>query len=178
MLDLETLGVRHNAPIISIGAVFFDITNATIGEQFYVVVDLKSSSEHAVMDANTVKWWMKQSDEARLVFNDTSAVSLVGALEQFSNFIRANCSFDSVKVWGNGINFDNVILREAYYQVGMSPPWRYVNDRDVRTIVDLANDITGFDVKTAPKTGIVHNALDDAIYQSKYVSNAFQLINS
>ena len=177
MLDLETLGTRLNAPIVSIGAVFFDITNATIGEHFYIVIDLNSSAQHGTIDADTVKWWMRQSDSARLVFNDTSAVSLVEALKQFSNFIVANSSYNSVKVWGNGINFDNMILREAYYQVGMSPPWRYVNDRDVRTIVDLAHDITGIDVKATLRSGVAHNALDDAIHQAKYVSKAFQLIN-
>uniref|UniRef100_UPI00050A7E94 3'-5' exonuclease n=1 Tax=Escherichia coli TaxID=562 RepID=UPI00050A7E94 len=53
---------------------------------------------------------------------------------------------------------------------GIPCPWRYYNDRDVRTIVELGKAID-FDVRTAiPFEGERHNALDDARYQAKYVS--------
>ena len=35
MLDLETLGTFMNAPIITVGACFFDIRTGEIGETFY-----------------------------------------------------------------------------------------------------------------------------------------------
>ncbi|MCU6651674.1 3'-5' exoribonuclease, partial [Klebsiella pneumoniae] len=32
MVDLETMGKKHNAPIVAIGAVFFDPATGSIGE--------------------------------------------------------------------------------------------------------------------------------------------------
>ncbi|ENO08979.1 exonuclease family protein [Escherichia coli O157:H43 str. T22] len=75
-----------------------------------------------------------------------------------------------VQVWGNGANFDNTILRRSYERQGIPCPWRYYNDRDVRTIVELGKAID-FDARTAiPFEGERHNALDDARYQA----NTFQ----
>ena len=76
MLDLETLGLNYDAPIISIGAVFFDLQTSTLGAEFYIVIDVASSAEKTVIDADTVKWWMRQSSEAQSIFNDPAAVSL------------------------------------------------------------------------------------------------------
>lgn len=77
-------------------------------------------------------------------------------------------------IWGNGANFDNTILRRSYERQGIPCPWRYYNDRDVRTIVELGKAID-FDARTAiPFEGERHNALDDARYQAKYVSVIWQ----
>ncbi|EER9151029.1 exonuclease, partial [Escherichia coli] len=79
-----------------------------------------------------------------------------------------------VQVWGNGANFDNTILRRSYERQGIPCPWRYSNDRDVRTIVELGKAVD-FDARTAiPFEGERHNALDDARYQAKYVSTIWQ----
>lgn len=43
MVDLETMGKKHNAPIVAIGAVVFDPATGSIGESFYKVVCLESS---------------------------------------------------------------------------------------------------------------------------------------
>ncbi len=65
-------------------------------------------------------------------------------------------------------------LRRSYERQGIPCPWRYYNDRDVRTIVELGKAID-FDARTAiPFEGERHNALDDARYQAKYVSVIWQ----
>mgnify|MGYP006408929027 CR=1 FL=1 len=64
MIDLETMGTRPDAPIISIGAVAFDANGPL--DSFYAGVNLGSSvNSGAKIDASTVLWWMQQSDEAR-----------------------------------------------------------------------------------------------------------------
>ncbi len=61
MLDLETMGNTSNAAIISIAAVYFDETG--VGRSFYHKVSLGSSCAIGLeMDADTVLWWLKQSD--------------------------------------------------------------------------------------------------------------------
>ena len=72
MIDLETMGTRPDAPIVAIGAVAFrpdsqhkdgEMELGGIYGTFYMTIDLaKSVREGAVIDPDTVMWWMQQSD--------------------------------------------------------------------------------------------------------------------
>ena len=143
MIDLETMGNKPNAPIVSIGAVFFDPSLGELGKEFYQVVTLKSSVDGgAVPDPETIMWWMQQSEEARLAICDKeSAVSIATALSSLTCFIRDNANPDKVQVWGNGATFDNVILRSSYEREWIPCLWPFWNDRDVRTIVELGRQV-------------------------------------
>ena len=179
MVDLETMGKKHNAPIVAIGAVVFDPATGSIGESFYKVVCLESSVNWgAVIDPSTVIWWLKQSSEARSAIVNDDAIPLLDALLQFREFVSDNVAGGSKKaqVWGNGASFDNSILRSSYDCIAEDYPWEYWNDRDVRTMVELGQAI-GFDPKTTiPFEGDRHNALADAIHQARYVSAIWQRI--
>ncbi|HFD3854034.1 MAG: 3'-5' exoribonuclease [Klebsiella sp.] len=179
MVDLETMGKKHNAPIVAIGAVVFDPATGSIGESFYKVVCLESSVNWgAVIDPSTVIWWLKQSSEARSAIVNDDAIPLLDALLQFREFVSDNVTGGSKKaqVWGNGASFDNSILRSSYDCIAEDYPWEYWNDRDVRTMVELGQAIS-FDPKTTiPFEGSRHNALADAIHQARYVSAIWQRI--
>ncbi|ENA4696375.1 3'-5' exoribonuclease [Escherichia coli] len=171
MIDLETMGKNPNAPIISIGAIFFDPQTGDMGPEFSKTIDLETAG--GVIDRDTIKWWLKQSREAQSAIM-TDEIPLDDALLQLREFIDENSGEFFVQVWGNGANFDNTILRRSYERQGIPCPWRYYNDRDVRTIVELGKAID-FDARTAiPFEGERHNALDDARYQAKYVSAIWQ----
>lgn len=179
MVDLETMGKKHNAPIVAIGAVVFDPATGSIGESFYKVVCLESSVNWgALIDPSTVIWWLKQSSEARSAIVNDDAIPLQDALLQFREFVSDNVAGGSKKaqVWGNGASFDNSILRSSYDCIAEDYPWEYWNDRDVRTMVELGQAIS-FDPKTTiPFEGSRHNALADAIHQARYVSAIWQRI--
>ncbi|EFE3685166.1 exonuclease [Escherichia coli] len=171
MLDLETMGKNPDAPIISIGAIFFDPQTGDMGPEFSKTIDLETAG--GVIDRDTIKWWLKQSREVQSAIM-TDEIPLDDALLQLREFIDENSGEFFVQVWGNGANFDNTILRRSYERQGIPCPWRYYNDRDVRTIVELGKAID-FDARTAiPFEGERHNALDDARYQAKYVSVIWQ----
>ena len=171
MIDLETMGKNPDAPIISIGAIFFDPQTGDMGPEFIKTIDLETAG--GVIDRDTIKWWLKQSREAQSAIM-TDEIPLDDALLQLREFIDENSGEFFVQVWGNGANFDNTILRRSYERQGIPCPWRYYNDRDVRTIVELGKAID-FDARTAiPFEGERHNALDDARYQAKYVSVIWQ----
>ncbi|APT03335.1 3'-5' exoribonuclease [Escherichia coli] len=174
MIDLETMGTNTNAPIVVIGAVFFDPQTGEIGPVFYIVISLTDAmNTGAVPDGGTIEWWLKQSSEARAAIL-TDQVKLKDALSRFREFINEYSDEKLVQVWGNGATFDNAILRTSYEHLDIPCPWRYYNDRDVRTIVELGKAID-FDARTAiPFEGERHNALDDARYQAKYVSAIWQ----
>lgn len=179
MVDLETMGKKHNAPIVAIGAVVFDPATGSIGESFYKVVCLESSVNWgAVIDPSTVIWWLKQSSEARSAIVNDDAIPLLDALLQFREFVSDNVAGGSKKaqVWGNGASFDNSILRSSYDCIAEDYPWEYWNDRDVRTMVEIGQAIS-FDPKTTiPFEGSRHNALADAIHQARYISAIWQRI--
>ncbi len=171
MIDLETMGKNPDAPIISIGAIFFDPQTGDMGPEFSKTIDLETAG--GVIDRDTIKWWLKQSREAQSAIM-TDEIPLDDALLQLREFIDENSGEFFVQVWGNGANFDNTILCRSYERQGIPCPWRYYNDRDVRTIVELGNSI-GFDVRMAiPFEGVPHNALDDARHQAKQVSAIWQ----
>ncbi|EJI0233491.1 3'-5' exoribonuclease [Escherichia coli] len=171
MIDLETMGKNPDAPIISIGAIFFDPQTGDMGPEFSKAIDLDTAG--GVIDRDVIKWWLKQSREAQSAIM-TDEIPLDDALLQLREFIDENSGEFFVQVWGNGANFDNVILRRSYERQGIPCPWRYCNDRDVRTIVELGKAID-FDARTAiPFEGERHNALDDARHQAKYVSAIWQ----
>ncbi|HFO5989727.1 TPA: 3'-5' exoribonuclease, partial [Escherichia coli] len=156
MIDLETMGKNPDAPIISIGAIFFDPQTGDMGPEFSKTIDLETAG--GVIDRDTIKWWLKQSREAQSAIM-TDEIPLDDALLQLREFIDENSGEFFVQVWGNGANFDNTILRRSYERQGIPCPWRYYNDRDVRTIVELGKAID-FDARTAiPFEGERHNAL-------------------
>ncbi|EON1520759.1 3'-5' exoribonuclease [Escherichia coli] len=174
MIDLETMGKKSNAPIVVIGAVFFDPQTGEIGPTFYIVFSLVDAMDTgAVPDGSTIEWWLAQSSEARSAIL-VDQVKLVDALIQFREFINEYSDEKFVQVWGNGATFDNTILRTSYERLNIPCPWRYYNDRDVRTIVELGKTI-GFDARTViPFEGVRHHALDDARHQAKYVTATIQ----
>ncbi|WP_064560163.1 exonuclease [Escherichia coli] len=171
MIDLETMGKNPDAPVNAIAGKFFDPVTGEMGPEFSKTIDLETAG--GVIDRDTIKWWLKQSREAQSAIL-TNEIPLDDALLQFREFIAENSGEFFVQVWGNGANFDNVILRRSYERQGIPCPWRYNNDRDVRTMVALGL-VIDFDARTTiPFEGERHNALHDARYQAKYVSAIWQ----
>ncbi len=106
MIDLETMGKNPDAPIISIGAIFFDPQTGDMGPEFSKTIDLETAG--GVIDRDTIKWWLKQSREAQSAIM-TDEIPLDDALLQLREFIDENSGEFFVQVWGNGANFDNTM---------------------------------------------------------------------
>lgn len=158
MIDLETMGNNPDAPIVSIGAVFFTLQGVS-DRTFYKAIDLESAmAEGGRPDASTIIWWLKQSDEARsAIASGTSVGSALTALTHWFDLGGAS------GVWGNGATFDNVILRRAYERRKMQVPWPFWADRCYRTVKNMCPHIE------IARTGTHHNALDDAISQAEHL---------
>ena len=154
MLDLETFGTDANSVIVSIGAVVFDFEN-DFTENWYQCIDARSCVDVGlVMTPETVMWWLKQSDEARSMFK-VQGMDLTTALKLFDSWIVEH---DPVGVWGNGSDFDNVLIANACKAVGRPLPWKYYKNMCFRTVKNL------FKVEMK-REGVHHNALDDAVHQ-------------
>jgi len=164
MVDLETLGTDPYSPILSIGAVRFRFDDKPIhpDDIFYQVITLESCMELGLRpSASTIKWWMEQSEEARAVFKDETAVSLPNVLDEFTNWWGSRPD----DIWGNSISFDGGILKDAYRMCKKEAPWAFWRERCYRTMKSLPL------VQDVPliRSGTHHNALDDAIDQMAHL---------
>lgn len=175
MLDIETMGVGQNAPITSIGAVFFDPMTGELGETFYSSVSLEEEmSSGATPDASTIIWWLKQSKEAQTALLLPPAFP--NPFHAFYDWAITNSTdHKTLKVWGNSPVFDNELIRAALARRKLKPFWHFANDRDVRTIAEIGRQL-GYEIKKQPFNGEKHNALEDACHQAKCVSEIYKLI--
>ena len=167
MVDLETLGSVPGSAIISIGAVAFDpFTGEMDKEGFYSIVGTKSCYSHKLIaQSDTLDWWERQSEQARQALTDAnakSAPSLLEALTEFQYYLTSFASAATVRVWGNGADFDNAMLSVCYERVGVDVPWKFWNNRCFRTLKNLAPGVK------LNRTGTYHNALDDAKTQAEH----------
>jgi hypothetical protein len=169
MLDIETLDIKPSAVILTIAAVFFDPQTGSLGAQLECFISSEKEQPGRTIGLSTVSWWSKQSDAARKqAFSGTD--TLKRALSNLSRFIHMN-SISPLKVWGNGKEFDCVILEHAYHQLEMPCPWTFWQTQDVRTIITLA-EMNGFNPKKErPFEGTPHCAMDDAKHQARYLSD-------
>ncbi|CZX80353.1 3'-5' exoribonuclease domain-containing protein [Enterobacter hormaechei] len=177
MVDVESLGEKPDAPIVSIGAVFFNPASGQTGPEFYKVISLESSMEWGgVPDASTILFWLRATPEARSEIVMDHAIPLDDALLQFKDFIAENAANgkDTVQVWGNGATFDNVLLENSYARTGITCPWKFWNNRDVRTVVELGKAVGCEPRYEIPFDGEPHKAISDALHQVKYVSAIWQ----
>jgi hypothetical protein len=160
MLDLETLGTTPGSIIVSIGAVKFDASG--LGDTFYQRIDFaEAQKEGFKLNADTVRWWLGQSDESRQELAKTEGCVNTAALQLFNCFVGESDPL----LWGNGASFDNSILGAAYDHLGIKAPWkRDWGNRCYRTAKSFHPDFP-----LAKRTGTHHNALDDAISQAEHL---------
>lgn len=166
MVDLETMGTAPGSAIISIGAVAFDPVAGTLGEVFYRVISLASCQKAGLtIDADTVLWWLRQSQEARDQFNASEPEDLASALGWFATWWRRQ---GARFIWGHGGNFDEPLLTWAFRAAHVVKPWDYWNSRCTRTLFDLTGE------RPDRQVGVHHNALDDALAQANAVIRSFE----
>ncbi|WP_411266825.1 3'-5' exoribonuclease domain-containing protein [Enterobacter hormaechei] len=177
MVDIEAFGKKADSPVVSIGAVFFNPSTGNTGSEFYKVISLESAmASGGVPDASTIIFWLKASPEARSELVKDDAIPLDDALLQLNEFIAENAANgpESVQVWGNGATYDNVLLEASYDRTGIPCPWKFWNNRDVRTVVELGKAVGCEPRYEIPFDGEPHKAISDALHQVKYVSAIWQ----
>lgn len=161
--DIETFGSRPYSVILSIGIVGFDRDTGEIDDGIELNIDAADCVAKGLrMDASTVLWWLKQSDQARAAIAGGS--SLEYALKMLTNYLNDTGFDKQSRVWGNGSGFDVNLLEDAYEVQGAKCPWQFWQARDVRTVVDLA-DLD----KKAYRDDNHHTALADAKAQAQMV---------
>lgn len=178
MLDIETLDTAQSAVVLSIGAVVFDPHSKELGEKFYVEFTNDLDTQQRVgrtVSAATAAWWMQQGAAAKQIFANPAPegvrrVSTAQGLTEFASFIARNGGKEA-QLWGNGSDFDNVIVGSLFDSFGLTKPWSYSKNRCYRTMKRLF----GENVKLR-RQGVHHNGLDDAITQAVHLQEIFACV--
>ncbi len=176
-LDIETLGVGPRAIILSIGAVAFNRNGAEIEpdgvnyDTFSIHIDIDDQRSSREINNSTLMWWFDQPLAAKkIIEGQQDAVTLQKAMIELIDFIGWNTDSDTVRVWGNGAAFDNAIVSDAFRQCDLNTPWKFWNDRCLRTLLGEFQENTGVSLKEEIEfTGVRHSAVTDAIYQANLV---------
>lgn len=153
VIDIETLSLKPNAVILSIGAI------AESGETFYTELDWRHQKYHRHVDPETCMWWAKQTEQTPL----QGEVLLADGLMDLNYWLQ-DYERDSLYIWARGPQFDVVILENAFEEAGIPVPWKYKNVRDVRTALSLSSITDLF------KPTRKHHALEDARADMKNLS--------
>lgn len=167
VLDIETLGTKVGCPVISIGAISDD------GRTFYRTIDIEDACRNGTPDGATIKWWMRQTEEALVaVFYNPSLTMQV--LSAFASYLTVISEMESkeIALWGNGSDFDNAILADLYTRKELKIPWSYKANRCFRTLKNLYRDIQA---PPADPGHIKHHALHDAIYEMNHLKKILEV---
>ena len=159
MIDLETLDTSPNAHILSIGAVSMNDHSRT----FYSVPG--TNEQWRTVNNDTIDWWCEQSTQAQEEVLIDTDVTLKESLEGLIEFYK-DCG--AARVWSHGVDFDVVILNDAFKQHDLKPPWRFWSTEHTRTLISAGWRLKNRNFEPN-RAGTYHHALDDAIHQAKWM---------
>lgn len=193
MLDIETLGVADDAQVIQISAGAFDletiVTELSDMKTFDCVLDLSTLGDTLTVEQGTLKFWTSDTSNAtvlhRMLTNDNGVTEKIMVeklhkwlLDLIANHESCKLTLAEIRLWGNGIIFDNVKIENLFKKYGLQSPVKFYNHRDVRTIVELVankKNTTVAEYRDQFSEGIEkHNAIHDVLYQARYVTHAYK----
>ena len=167
MLDIETLSTRADGVILSIGAVHFNLDTGNVNpDGFYQQVSLENNLKIGrFVDADTLKWWMSQPEDARTA-SFSGVMPLVSVLQDLRQWLVSfgvdEHGVPSINPWGNGASFDLVMLSHAAACTGVGKLWQHWNERCFRTLKNMP----GAERVAKPKNALPHHPMADAYSQA------------
>jgi len=170
MVDLETTGTESGCCILSVALVPFDLGLEL--PPFYEKISHRASRDMGFTDSSdTLAWWDKQKREVQEeAFSGTRTP--LSVLESISHYMGELGEPKQLNLWGNGKDFDNVILTRYFKTLAMKLPWHYGNNwcyRDVTKLYPMVPKLAN------PNA---HNALADAQAQASHLELIFERIRN
>lgn len=170
MVDIETLATDPNAVVVSIGVAIYDpaddVRMKPVATGHYVINPTEQIIKGRSIDPKAVKFWSEQSAkaiESITVPGDDGVFSAGEALETIRSLFD---SFNVVGVWGNGSDFDNVIVNNLCRTLGIPEVIHYRKSRCYRTLRAMFGNLIDDDGQQ-DRAAVHHNALQDALYQMR-----------
>jgi hypothetical protein len=156
MVDFESYALTPNTVVLSVGACTIEDTP----KQFYCEFNIAEQRDRDI-DVSTVDWWTKQGNPP---INGSTSLSL--GISNLNQFFADN---KITELWSNGTDFDIPILNNLCRRHHIHQAWKYNSVRDFRTLRKLF-----YRIEPPINTGLPHNALDDALYQSECLKTIYR----
>lgn len=182
VVDIETLGNEPGCTIFQIAAIAFDIETGKIIKSFNKIADLSVAKDFLKVNGSTLIWWLKTNKELLtklLTTKDCSPYSLIDYFYKWLLLLKSD--YKEVYMWGNGILFDNALIKQAFKDANMNYPIDYNKDRDIRTIVELACNKIGISEKEFREQNMTanaeaHDALSDCECEKNWICSAWKIL--
>lgn len=135
VIDFETLSTAHNAQVLSLAITWFkagmvntiyQLQQQTVSWNFRL-----EGQEHRKTDEDTKQWWAEQSEEAQNAHRMLPLYHPETVLQLLQNYVDEH---NIVYLIGNGIGFDNVLLKNLCEDYNVNYPVKYWGDLDLRTL--------------------------------------------
>lgn len=175
MIDLETLSVKPDAAVISMGVAIFN-DDMIIDSEGWA---LRPDAVHGHIDPKTLFWWTQQEEAAR-IFSFGGKMTCSSVAFALKTLLA---KYDVKEVWSKDPHFDHVILQSWWerihdhekFNVGEFP-YHYRAPRSFRTL-EAEAERAGFDRADWQQYDYVaHNPVDDAVTQARAVIKMRQLM--
>jgi len=168
MLDIETLGLAETAIVLQAAFIPFYVDDihaplSPIKVSFAIQpqIDIGRS-----WSADTLKWWLRQANTLPLMesLTDNNTFGLQDNVQWLADRLGdwlKNCVV--TELWCKGAGFDTRIMKNLFLQLGVTWPFGYSIERDLRTLMAAA----GMDNNSIPRANdlALHSAMDDARHQ-------------
>jgi len=175
MIDIETMGTSHSAPVMAVGIVPFQLHReqcAVSPRELHreMRMSLQANIDaYRDVDGDAVEWWLRQSDAARAaLLREPRLGSALELAEHLVLALRApHLDPDELHVWAKPPQFDLEILRNLLEGRSVAWPCSLRLERDSRPLIDLAK-VAGWE-DCFPAPAVEHDALSDAVEQAEQV---------
>lgn len=180
IFDVETLGKKSNAAILSMACIYFDPDKKPSHTQlrdsaFFVKLDAQDQLKRLKrsITKSSIDWWSKQclNVKNKSFFPHPNDIKIEDGLEQMRQWSKQYGDSKKTFVWARG-NLDQLVLDDIEEQLGIEPIFHYNRWRDVRTAIDFLYetdsgycevDYGQFD----PNLHITkHDPVDDCVYDA------------
>lgn len=169
MVDIETLSLKPNAVVLSIGAAAYNTQYGMIAEfEMFPALD-EQIAKGRMIDGDTILWWFKQSQEARDNVANASRAPVATCGNAFNAWVDGVISLyarqpDNLFFVANGTDFDLPIL-SSLFDGYTTMPWDgrpgYRQKLCWRTLYNIYKNEIEWPINQAK-----HTALADAVSQA------------
>ena len=182
VVDIETLGNKPGCAIFQIAALAFNIyTNDEI-DCFNQIANIENDDCFLNVSGSTLKWWLNTDKELLTELLNKGTCSSKELIDHFWKWLtNITNEYENVYLWGNGILFDNNILKVAIEDLGLNYPINFRQDRDIRTLIELAALKENISEKEFRNNYSIsnnnrHNAFIDCRNEKLWIYNAFKIL--
>ena len=169
VIDLETLDTSPSAVVTSIG-VAIGSKGAFTSWQVNLEITSQLLKERTISQS-TLTWWQGQpaATQQLMLENQLQTPQALSNLVIELEGLQVKLGESNIAVWGNSPSFDLVILKSLFEQYGIPVPWKYWQERDLRTYGAMVGVSFNEWKQQQENSFVAHCAKEDAMAELKYI---------